>query len=131
MGKLDSKIAVVSGAGRGIGKAIALKLASEGARVVVNDLDEGPAKETVTAIEAAGGDAVACTGSVTGSGFAERFVQTAVDAYGGLDIIALGNSVLPRGSHDHERISALLTRLSASAEPLIAESAQWALSRIQ
>jgi 3-oxoacyl-[acyl-carrier protein] reductase len=87
MGKLDSKIAVVSGAGRGIGKAIALKLASEGARVVVNDLDEGPAKETVTAIEAAGGDAVACTGSVTGSGFAERFVQTAVDAYGGLDII--------------------------------------------
>ena len=55
--------------------------------VVVNDLDEGPAKETVTAIEAAGGDAVACTGSVTGPGFAERFVQTAVDAYGGLDII--------------------------------------------
>jgi epoxyqueuosine reductase len=45
--------------------------------------------------------------------------------------IALGNSVLPRGSHLHERISALLTRLSASAEPLIAESAQWALSRIQ
>ena len=87
MGKLDSKIAIVSGAGRGIGKAVALKLASEGARVVVNDLDEGPAKETVTAIEAAGGDAVACTGSVTGAGFAGRFVQTAVDAYGGLDII--------------------------------------------
>ena len=87
MGKLDSKIAIVSGAGRGIGKAVALKLASEGARVVVNDLDEGPAKETVTAIEAAGGDAVACTGSVTGPGFAGRFAQTAVDAYGGLDII--------------------------------------------
>jgi epoxyqueuosine reductase len=45
--------------------------------------------------------------------------------------ISLGNSVLPRGSHDHGRISALLTRLSASADPLIAESAQWALSRIQ
>jgi epoxyqueuosine reductase len=45
--------------------------------------------------------------------------------------VALGNSVLPRGSHHHERISALLARLSASAEPLIAESAQWALSRIQ
>jgi epoxyqueuosine reductase len=45
--------------------------------------------------------------------------------------VALGNSALPRGSHDRERISALLTRLSASAEPLIAESAQWALSRIQ
>jgi epoxyqueuosine reductase len=45
--------------------------------------------------------------------------------------VALGNSAPPRGSHHHERISALLTRLSASAEPLIAESAQWALSRIQ
>jgi epoxyqueuosine reductase len=45
--------------------------------------------------------------------------------------VALGNSVPPRGSHHHERISALLTRLSASADPLIAESAQWALSRIQ
>jgi epoxyqueuosine reductase len=45
--------------------------------------------------------------------------------------VALGNSVLPRGSHHRERISALLTRLSASREPLIAESAQWALSRIQ
>jgi epoxyqueuosine reductase len=45
--------------------------------------------------------------------------------------VALGNSVLPRGSYQHERISALLTRLSASADPLIAESAQWALSRIQ
>jgi len=87
MGKLDSKIAIVSGAGRGIGKAVALKLASEGARVVVNDLDEGPAKETVTAIEAAGGEAVPCVGSVTGPGFAGRFVQSAVDAYGGLDII--------------------------------------------
>jgi 3-oxoacyl-[acyl-carrier protein] reductase len=87
MGKLDNKVAIVTGAGRGIGNAIAVKLAGEGARVVVNDLDEAPAKATVAAIEAAGGEAVACVGSVTGAGFAERFVQTAVDAYGGLDII--------------------------------------------
>jgi 3-oxoacyl-[acyl-carrier protein] reductase len=87
MGKLDNKIAIVTGAGRGIGKAIAVKLASEGARVVVNDLDDAPAKETVEQIEAAGGHAVACVGSVTDPGFAERFVATAVDTYGGLDII--------------------------------------------
>ncbi|MEV6067215.1 SDR family oxidoreductase [Nocardia sp. NPDC052001] len=87
MGTLDGKVAIVSGSGRGIGREIALKLASEGARVVVNDLDAEPAKETVAAIEAAGGAAVACTGSVTEEGFAERFVQTAVDTYGGLDII--------------------------------------------
>ncbi len=87
MGKLDTKVAIVSGSGRGIGREIALKLAADGAAVVVNDLDEAPAKETVAAIEAAGGRAVVCAGSVTEEGFAERFVQTAVDDFGGLDII--------------------------------------------
>ncbi|GAA5070961.1 SDR family NAD(P)-dependent oxidoreductase [Nocardia iowensis] len=87
MGTLDGKVAIVSGSGRGIGREIALKLASEGAKVVVNDLDAEPAKETVAAVEAAGGQAVSCVGSVTEDGFAERFVQTAVDEFGGLDII--------------------------------------------
>jgi 3-oxoacyl-[acyl-carrier protein] reductase len=54
---------------------------------VVNDLDAEPAKETAAAIEAAGGNAVECSGSVTDAGFAERFVQAAVDNFGGLDII--------------------------------------------
>ena len=85
--KLDGKVALVSGSGRGIGRAIALKLASEGARVVVNDLDAEPANETVSAIRAAGGQAVACVGSVTATDFAERFVGTAVETYQGLDII--------------------------------------------
>jgi len=87
MGTLDGKVAIVSGSGRGIGREIALKLASEGASVVVNDLDDAPAKETVADIVAAGGQAVACVGSVTEDGFAERFVGTAVDSFGGLDII--------------------------------------------
>ncbi|MCV7215740.1 SDR family oxidoreductase [Mycobacterium crocinum] len=87
MGKLPGKVAVISGSGRGIGREIALKLAAEGASVVVNDLDADPATETVTAIEAAGGRAVACVGSVTDENFGERFVQTAMDAFGGLDII--------------------------------------------
>jgi len=87
MGNLDGKVAIVSGSGRGIGREIALKLASEGASVVVNDLDAEPAKETVAAIEAAGGKATTCVGSVTDDDFAERFVATAVDSFGGLDII--------------------------------------------
>ena len=86
-GKLAGKVALVSGAGRGIGRAAAEKLAGDGARVVVNDLDAGPAEETVAAIKAGGGEAVVCAGSVTADGFADRFVSTAVQAYGGLDII--------------------------------------------
>ncbi len=87
MGTLEGKVAIVSGSGRGIGREIALKLASEGAKVVVNDLDAEPAKETVAAIEAAGGQALACVGSVTDADFGERFVAAAVDNFGGLDII--------------------------------------------
>ena len=85
--KLDNKVALVSGSGRGIGREIALKLAAEGARVVINDLDATPAQQTVADIIAAGGQAVACVGSVTEAGFAERFVATAIDTYGGLYII--------------------------------------------
>jgi 3-oxoacyl-[acyl-carrier protein] reductase len=85
--KLEGKVALVSGSGRGIGREIALKLAGEGARLVINDLDAEPASQVVAEIKAAGGQAVACTGSVTDSGFADRFVGTAVQTYGGLDII--------------------------------------------
>ena len=87
MMKLDGKVAIVSGSGRGIGRAVALKLALEGARVVVNDLDEAPARETAGAIVAAGGAAVVCAGTVTAPDFGERFVAAALDSFGGLDII--------------------------------------------
>ncbi len=87
MSKLQGKVALITGSGRGIGRALALKLASEGARVVVNDLDEAPAAEVVDTIRKAGGEAVACVGSVTEDGFADRFVGMAMDKFGGLDII--------------------------------------------
>ena len=87
MGKLAGKVAIISGSGRGIGRALALKLASDGAAVVVNDLDEAPAAEVVAAIAAAGGRAVACVGNVTAPDFGDRFVKTALDAFGVLDII--------------------------------------------
>jgi 3-oxoacyl-[acyl-carrier protein] reductase len=85
--KLQDKVALVSGSGRGIGREIAFKLASEGARVVVNDLDEAPAMEVVQAIRTAGGQAVACVGSVTQAEFAPRFISTAIEQFGGVDII--------------------------------------------
>ena len=86
-GKLQGKVALVTGAGRGIGRAIATKLASEGARLVVNDLDLEPVAETVDLINKSGGQAVACAGNVTATDFAERFVGKAMEEYKGLDII--------------------------------------------
>jgi 3-oxoacyl-[acyl-carrier protein] reductase len=85
--KLEGKVALISGSGRGIGRQIALKLASEGARVVINDLDAAPANESVADIVAGGGQAVACIGSVTDADFGERFVKQALDSFGGIDII--------------------------------------------
>ncbi len=87
MTRLQGKVALVTGSGRGIGRAIALKLAGEGARLVVNDLDAEPANEVAQEIRAAGGEAAVCVGSVTATDFSERFVKTAVDAYQGIDII--------------------------------------------
>src|SRR4051812_11551419 len=85
--KLDGRTAIVTGAGRGIGRAIALKLAADGAWVVVNDLDPGPAKETVQLVREANGSAVAVPGSVTERGFTDDLVEAAVTEYGGLDIV--------------------------------------------
>ncbi|WP_395405204.1 SDR family NAD(P)-dependent oxidoreductase [Pseudoduganella sp. UC29_106] len=85
--KLQNKVALITGSGRGIGRAIALKLAAEGAKVVIDDLDEVPAQETANEIKAAGGEAIVCVGSVTAPDFAERLIATAMEHYKGLDII--------------------------------------------
>lgn len=87
MGSLEARTALVTGAGQGIGRAVALRLAAEGAAVVVNDLDPAAATRTVEEIEARSGRAVVCSGSVAEPGFADRFVRSAVDTFGGLDII--------------------------------------------
>ena len=87
MGQLEGRVAIVTGSGRGIGQQIALRLAREGARIVVNDLDEAPAKETIALIEKAGGKAVACNGDVSAKDFGPRVVKTAVDTFGDCHIL--------------------------------------------
>ncbi|MGA7670813.1 MAG: SDR family NAD(P)-dependent oxidoreductase [Nitrolancea sp.] len=96
MGKLDGKAALVTGAGRGIGRAVAMQLASEGANVVVNDLgtslggegtDQSIAQQVVNEIKAAGGNAVANTSSITDYDAAGEMIQQAVDNFGKIDIV--------------------------------------------
>lgn len=88
MGKLEGKVAIVTGSGRGIGRVIALKLAAEGAHVVVNDLDKEPATEVVSEIAEGGWPAaLAFPGDVTAADFGDRVVAAAIDRFGGLDIV--------------------------------------------
>ena len=83
----QDQVVVVTGAGRGIGAATAQLFAEHGASVVVNDLDVGPAEETVEAIRAAGGEAHVVAGSVTEDGFAESLLDQAVERYGPLNVL--------------------------------------------
>jgi NAD(P)-dependent dehydrogenase (short-subunit alcohol dehydrogenase family) len=94
--RFDNRVAVITGAARGLGRAYALLLASQGARVVVNDpgvnvkgdgVDAGPAEEVVREIKAAGGVAVACTESVATPEGGKAIIQAALDHYGRIDIL--------------------------------------------
>src|SRR5262245_39834606 len=84
---LEGKSAIVTGSGRGIGRAVATLFAEHGAHVVVNDLDGDVAEGVVNSINASGGVATACVGSVTAPDFPEKIVQTAVREFGRLDVI--------------------------------------------
>jgi NAD(P)-dependent dehydrogenase (short-subunit alcohol dehydrogenase family) len=103
VGLLDGKVAIVTGAGRGIGRGEALELAAQGARVVVNDLggshtgegaDQSPADEVVGVIRSRGGEAVATYDDVSDWGGAERVVAAAIDALGALDILVNNAGIL-------------------------------------
>ena len=84
---LESKTALVTGAGRGIGRAIALKLAEYGASVMVNDLDPAPAAESEAAVKQAGGKAASLAGDVTDPAFPQRLVDATLERFGSIDII--------------------------------------------
>ena len=84
---LDSKVALVTGAGRGIGRAIANKLADFGAAVMVNDLDAGPASETEAAIRATGARAQSLAGDITDPEFPQRLVDATLAHFNAIDII--------------------------------------------
>jgi 3-oxoacyl-[acyl-carrier protein] reductase len=87
MTESGARVALVTGAGRGIGRAIALGLAAGGAHVVVQDLDEEVAKSVVDEVEASGGRAALAVGSVADSEVTDKMVEVAEKQFGGLDIL--------------------------------------------
>ena len=84
---LENQVAIITGAGRGIGAAAAKIFAEHGAKVVVSDLDAGPAEEVVAAITAAGGEAVAVAGDVTDPAFPDALMAKTVGGYGKLNVL--------------------------------------------
>jgi len=84
---LESKVALITGSGRGIGRAIATKLSAAGAAVMINDLDPAPASETEAAIKQSGGRAASLAGDVTAPDFPQKLVDATLQQLGGLDII--------------------------------------------
>ena len=103
MGKLDGKVAIVTGAGRGVGRGEAMQLAAEGAAVVVNDLGSGkhgecaaggPAQEVVDEITAAGGTAAANGDDIADWEGGQRLINQALDTYGRLDILVCNAGIL-------------------------------------
>ena len=85
--RLEGKVALITGAGSGIGRATAIRFAAEGAKIVASDISETSAVETVAAIREAGGEATAVGGDVVSSDDAKGMVQAAIDAYGRLDVL--------------------------------------------
>ncbi len=105
--RFDKRVAVITGAGRGLGRAYALLLASRGAKVVVNDPgaslkgeggDAGPAEEVVREIKAAGGEAVACTESVATPAGGKAIIDAAMDSWGRVDILIHNAGIVRRAS---------------------------------
>src|SRR5437868_5843157 len=93
MGQLDGRVAIITGAGRGLGREHALLFAAEGAKVVVNDLD-GSQSEVVDDIKSMGGDAIANSNDISDWDGGEALINAAVEGFGRLDILVNNAGIL-------------------------------------
>jgi len=125
---LLTKTAVVTGAGRGVGQATALRLGQAGAQVVVNDLDAQEAQLCVQQIEAAGGRALACPGDVTARNFPEQLIDAALSGFGGIDILVNNAGYIWNGAmhnHSDEQWQAMLDIHATAPFRILRALAPW------
>ncbi|MGD8830189.1 MAG: SDR family oxidoreductase [Pseudomonadales bacterium] len=126
--KLAGRVAIVTGAGRGVGAATARLLARDGARVLVNDLDAEEAEQTVAGITADGGEALALAGDVTDPDFPEQLIRTTLDAFGGIDIIVNNAGYIWNGAmhnHSDEQWQAMLDVHATAPFRILRAFAPW------
>lgn len=137
---LEGKVALITGAGRGIGRSTALLFAAQGARLVVSDRDKGPVEDVADEVRRGGGQAVAFAGDVTAEGFAEALVRTSVEAFGPSVDILVNNAGFTWDSVAHlmtdDQWEAMWRvhctapfRLVRAAAPLFREAAKRELER--
>lgn len=130
--KLDRRVAIVTGAGRGVGAATAQRLAADGALVVVNDLDPAVAQDTVSAITASGGRALLCAGDVTDPDFPERLIERALEPTGSIDIIVNNAGYIWNGAlhnHSDEQWQAMLDMHVTAPFRILRAFAPWLRER--
>ncbi|MHA6260453.1 SDR family NAD(P)-dependent oxidoreductase [Sporosarcina sp. CAU 1771] len=84
---VEGQVAIITGSGRGVGRALAEMMAEQGARVVISDMDREPAEEVVQAIKDKGGDAIAVVGDITAVDFPKEIMSKTIEAYGKLNIL--------------------------------------------
>lgn len=128
MSSLQGATAIVTGAGRGVGRATAERLAREGVNVVVNDLDEIEAQLCVQAIIDSGGSAISCAGDVTAADVPERLIEQALASFGNIDIVINNAGYIWNGAmhnHSDEQWQAMLDVHATAPFRILRALAPW------